>query len=140
MKGVEMVKCLVMSGLFSASSMQMVQNQSNSSLSNSSMQVWLSLAQSVWNHNPQWSHWITKVEIIWLLPHTEAMFTVTSNPSSSLTDSMREVSCVLIRRVLLVLDPMGMVFMSNFHPIWFIRLAAGPPNLGLPRLLLTKLF
>merc|ERR1719427_677725 len=30
--------------------------------------------------------------------------------------------------------------MEYFHPMWFIRLAAGPPNFGLPRLLLTKLF
>merc|ERR1719427_407329 len=30
--------------------------------------------------------------------------------------------------------------MEYFHPMWFIRLAAGPPNFGLPRLLLTFLW
>ena len=73
LKGVEMVKFLVKSGLFSTSLMQMLQNQSNSSLSNS-----------------------------WLLPHVQAMLTGTSpKSSSSLTDSMRELSCLL---VVLVLD------------------------------------
>ena len=62
-----------------------------------------------------------------LLPHTQARFTVTSP----------DWIAVLFILELLVFDWMGMVPMPKSHPMWFIRLAAGPANLGLPRLKLT---
>ena len=96
LKGVEMVKFLVKSGLFSTSLMQMLQNQSNSSLSNS-----------------------------WLLPHVQAMLTGTSpKSSSSLTDSMRELSCLLVVLVLDLIECLEELFFLQLNSEMFSFLKA----------------
>ena len=96
LKGVEMVKFLVKSGLFSTSLMQMLQNQSNSSLSNS-----------------------------WLLPHMQAMLTGTSPKSlSSLTDSMRELSCLLVVLVLDLIECLEELFFLQLFSEMFSFLKA----------------
>ena len=96
LKGVEMVKFLVKSGLFSTSLMQMLQIQSNSSLSNSC-----------------------------LLPRIQAMLTVTSpKSSSSLTDSIRELSCLLVVLVLDLIECLEELFFLQLFSEMFSFLKA----------------